>query len=56
MLRRADWWIVADVSEDSSAFIFSVKQPKKRLGVFNSEDEDFTVRRNVGNYLPTVTA
>jgi hypothetical protein len=31
MLRRVDWYIVADVSKELSCFIFTVQQSEKRL-------------------------
>jgi hypothetical protein len=34
MLHRVDWYIVADVSKDPTAFIFRVTQPMKTLLVF----------------------
>jgi hypothetical protein len=34
MLHRVDWYIVADVLKDNTAFIFRVRQPMKTLLVF----------------------
>ena len=54
MLHRVDWYIVADVSKDPTAFFFRVTQPMKTLLVFIlsglldfwGRDDRFT--RNVG--------
>jgi hypothetical protein len=52
MLHLVSWWIVTDVSEDCSAFIFRIKQSRKRcvlLILIGAKEED-TVLLN--NYFP----
>lgn len=45
-----------DVSKECGAFIFKVKQPNASglcLGLFDSEDKDTKISRNVGTYMST---
>jgi hypothetical protein len=56
MLRRVDWYVVSDVSEDCSAFVFTVKHSKKIVGLHDPEEGRITTSRHAGNYVSSDTA